>query len=1069
MVTILEEMQSAAKKGLIGSQAFKYITQPQPEIPKTTNDTVLPGQKVITKTPTPTTGSSNNLLNNLNKINPQFKKFLNIPQPSTPSETTTSNTILPGQKPAPKPKQTPPAPIIWHDRPPPEPKKIDETATFNIGGKNMTFIEIKQQYPEAKYSTNAEGKPMVSIPITYPKKLVEFWEKRAENKAMGKLKHEYITTGQIPPEYLSQIESQIPPEYQAEFTAHPNLKALWEEIGYEKFLKIKSNVKVGGRTTSEKFLDLNTAYNNYLQSESVVSVVTPPSPAEQIKQDYSGQSEPVRVVRNVIATFLSAPQRMVEAISTDITNVIHGGHTGEGATMLAEGGLQADRMDMPSTQVAEWEYTIKQEPNPIMKWIKVQIPTYEYIILPVVGGAAFKLIDVAGVTATGTLAGTTISGLKNVTQFGLIPVAMGTELGMTAAQTGLTSKETVKSVFTNIYMLGVGIESYRMTDVSGFNAWESNVKTNLSIGYGKMKEVIPVSIKQPVGGIKDVVGAKLAREYGGFVRGETEVGVKDIYYNRVENLSDMYFEANRPRVTDWSKTDNPPEPLIKAVIENKVEKPLFDTAPYEKIDFDIIGDTVVKTTTSMIGSEQKLELTFEDYYGKFKHKFDIEKTNIAMTYPTNKSLTDIGLAKNLFEESLKSLSIEGYDSGKWTRIERNPMTLREFGERASLQSVKQEIMFDVIGQKNINEALKYMSIEGYDPNKWKLSFRKNEFATFGRTKEELDVISRRPTSPKEKVNFKKYYNRENEFFYRMSPEGSSGKTNYWSNILINRMNTNLRTNENIRFGVISGLATNVSTDVQQGMGTRMGEINIDKLGVGSLSAIRTDISVEAQHDIDITGVSSLSGTAQVSLLDTLQRNELEQQYKLELVQVTEIRPMIELNSKIDLDFNRDTNIERTPWKPGFPGWFLSKDDYTKKKKKHKTEFTLGKKGFNVFVKARHYYKGRKIGEGIYQKVNIQPLAERAALSLMGTKLKMSAAATGKIVPTATNVVSETESGFQWSSIAGEFYPKGEGVYIQKKQYRMGTKQEHKEITGIRFSSGKKPMLLFSKRGKGLKI
>ncbi len=1027
---------------------------------------------------------------------------------------------------------------------------------------------------------------------------------------------QYQKTGEVPSEYQVQLEGQIPSEYQTEFTAHPELKKMWSEAGYEKFL---------GFNTTKKTDKLNEMYSRYVQDKIKTEVVTL-SPAEEIKKDYESQSEPVRVVRNVIASFLSAPQRMVEAITTDVTNLLHGGTTGEGATMLAEGGLQHDKLNTPSVQVAEWEYGIKQESNPLMKWIKVQIPTYEYIILPVVGGAAFKLIEAAEVGAVGTWAGTTITTTKNITQYALIPAAMGLELGTVAAETGPTSKETVGSVFTNIYMLGVGVTAYRMTDVAGFNAWETNVKSKINVGYGKMKEVIPEVFKQPVVDVRTTVGTFKSES----------IAFKSTFYNMAEaNYRLKYGQdsfGNKP--TLWEKTSYT---LTKNI--TKIKKPFssenildtkssmtsfgeqfqkgsrmkelsFDTRPeiikeyvesgfrmtetkYGELFVQKIGVTknedlglaIKKMTGQNIFNEMKLSPGSEPYYKGMEYwgmpsepmvirkgtaqvnffgeaVFENQRVNISEGFSKIRSQMETNILESKISDMARtkglSESYKLYNKNDWytygkeiiktetksldvTILNKNKITFKQqpykyysmedwgLPSESMGKGVKQKGSWEdwwnltdkdvlkhrvdinkVSSNERYSDALSKMGkINKSDTEGMKLN-KSYDITKYGMgtekplVQQQLDIKTFRPTIffKGESTSLRFYSGVEKLGLPSVDMGISIEKPVKTSDLfsLLEKPYTNVKETpvakkpvlewttqyqtakvptkyiRNIEFGIIntshywdtskpsqdrlSSSGYRLSDKNVQGVLTNkniMGEIDTSLLGMNQLS--NQSIGIR-QASADLSGILDIQGSADIQSPMELQ-GQLSQQAQL---QAQDLK--LDLDYKLDYDMKYDfTTKTPTIIIPPFLNWG---DDELRKKRKKKTGIGLGR-GFNVFVKTRHYYKGKKIGEGVFQKVNIQPLSEQAALSLLGTKLKMTAAATGKLVPTGAQVVSERESNFSWDTIASQFYTKGEGVYVQKKQFRMGTKREHKEITGMRMPSGKKMSLSFGKRGKGLKI
>jgi hypothetical protein len=295
-------------------------------------------------------------------------------------------------------------------------------------------------------------------------------------------------SGYIPPDIKKQII--IPPEISS-----AGLGSTYQKISYEKFLGIDT-------TRDEKILNQQFAIANPQQL----------SPSEQIQKDYSTLSWWDQVIRNLSATYLSGPERMVSGIATDISNIISGIKiTRTGSSMIPllysykdqgkpseilaaiDSGINPLSLNIPSTQVAELEYGTKQESNPYIKWLKVQAPTYEYFILPVVGGAAVKVIG-ASLEIAGPIASGIIRGTGAATQYGLLPASIGIPLGTIIAKTGLTSPETIKFGLSTAEQFALFGVAYGHTNVAEFNRFSSKVSDNFSNSFNYAKEGLYTNI-----------------------------------------------------------------------------------------------------------------------------------------------------------------------------------------------------------------------------------------------------------------------------------------------------------------------------------------------------------------------------------------------------------------------------------------------------------------------------------------------------------------------------------------------------------------------------------------------
>jgi hypothetical protein len=105
------------------------------------------------------------------------------------------------------------------------------------------------------------------------------------------------------------------------------------------------------------------------------------------------------------------------------------------------------------------------------------------------------------------------------------------------------------------------------------------------------------------------------------------------------------------------------------------------------------------------------------------------------------------------------------------------------------------------------------------------------------------------------------------------------------------------------------------------------------------------------------------------------------------------------------------------------------------------------KGYNVFIKERHYFKGKKKKPTTWFKANQSPLTREQALSLGGTAVEHSAAASFKILPTEGQPKKLGYGVTNWNNIAGNFYEKN-GTLIEKTNYRINTSGELKGISAL---------------------
>ena len=104
-------------------------------------------------------------------------------------------------------------------------------------------------------------------------------------------------------------------------------------------------------------------------------------------------------------------------------------------------------------------------------------------------------------------------------------------------------------------------------------------------------------------------------------------------------------------------------------------------------------------------------------------------------------------------------------------------------------------------------------------------------------------------------------------------------------------------------------------------------------------------------------------------------------------------------------------------------------------------------GYDVYVKERSYSHGKKRYPEAWKKANTSPLSENAALSLGGTAIDQSAAASFKIRPAEGNARPLKFPVDPWGSINSKFYKK-KGIYIETTSNRIDTTGEIKGISAL---------------------
>ena len=104
-------------------------------------------------------------------------------------------------------------------------------------------------------------------------------------------------------------------------------------------------------------------------------------------------------------------------------------------------------------------------------------------------------------------------------------------------------------------------------------------------------------------------------------------------------------------------------------------------------------------------------------------------------------------------------------------------------------------------------------------------------------------------------------------------------------------------------------------------------------------------------------------------------------------------------------------------------------------------------GYNVYIKERHYFKGKKKKPTTWFKASQHPLTKEQALALGATAVNETAAASFKIVPTEGKPKKLGFGVDSWGNLSGNFYMKG-NTFIERTPYRINTSGEIKGISAL---------------------
>jgi len=212
-----------------------------------------------------------------------------------------------------------------------------------------------------------------------------------------------------------------------------------------------------------------------------------------INKEYSQMNPVEAVVRNALAISFSTIPRTLEGIATDVSDFLHGKESTHAAleAYIAPGEQlqKTGSLATPSKSVAEWEYGIQTEPNFALRVVKVASPIIETVVLPLAFTEIAGIIGAATIESSGTTLGTVLNVGSKVTQYAVLPAAIGTEAGVTAAVTGgFASKESIKMDIMTIEQFGVMGAAYKYVDVGEFDRFSNKVSNS----YETFKDITPM-------------------------------------------------------------------------------------------------------------------------------------------------------------------------------------------------------------------------------------------------------------------------------------------------------------------------------------------------------------------------------------------------------------------------------------------------------------------------------------------------------------------------------------------------------------------------------------------------
>jgi len=120
-------------------------------------------------------------------------------------------------------------------------------------------------------------------------------------------------------------------------------------------------------------------------------------------------------------------------------------------------------------------------------------------------------------------------------------------------------------------------------------------------------------------------------------------------------------------------------------------------------------------------------------------------------------------------------------------------------------------------------------------------------------------------------------------------------------------------------------------------------------------------------------------------------------------------------------------------------------------------------GYDVYVKERQYFKGKKQKEGKFIKLSKKPLSQLDALALGGAAIDESAAASFMIKPSEGQAQPLDIKIDPWKNIEHKFYSKDNNVRVEQTAHRIDQPGEVKGISALGWYAEKRKIARTQKR------
>jgi len=239
--------------------------------------------------------------------------------------------------------------------------------------------------------------------------------------------------------------------------------------------------------------------------------------------------------------------------------------------------------------------------------------------------------------------------------------------------------------------------------------------------------------------------------------------------------------------------------------------------------------------------------------------------------------------------------------------------------------------------------------------------------------------------------------------------------------------------------------------------TRMPQYDVVTKSKPKMVDERMSIMLEqAKTQIPVTE----SDQMQISLLQPeqlfKQKQEQQQIYAFAQEQIydvkTQMAPMIGLPKPV--------SVVTSPARIMFPSL-----DGSSKKTKKRPGF---EPGYHVMVKDRMYVSGKKKHSERFFKLNKRPLSRSDAMSLGGSAVNESAAATFYIKPANKKAVSPRVPVTSWNMLSDMFYKRNDR-FIERTSFRINTPGEIREISARGWYADRKKLYPVSKKAKRMSV